>query len=159
MLDHLPVDPDKVHPMPARGGEFGDDIAAAAAGYAAQLAAAAGPGAQFPAFDVAMLGVGHDGHVASLFPGFAPPPEGATVIPVLDSPKPPPTRISFTLPVINSAAEVWLVADGEAKATAMAEALNPPPGESRVPAGMVHGARRTLALLDAPAAAEVVQTP
>lgn len=158
MLDHLPVDPARVHPMPARGGEFGEDIAAAAAGYAAELAAAAPAGAAYPDFDVAMLGVGHDGHVASLFPGFSAPPEGATVIAVLDSPKPPPTRISFTLPVINSAAAVWLVADGDAKAAAVAAALNPAPGESPVPAGMVYGRAGTLALLDVAAAAQLART-
>lgn len=152
LLDHLPINPDRVHPMPARGGASGDDIAAAATAYAEELAAAAPDGAAYPAFDVAMLGVGHDGHVASLFPGFAPPPAGATVIPVLDSPKPPPTRLSFTLDVINSASEVWLVADGAVKATALAEALNPPVGQSTVPAGMVHGRNRSLALIDRAAA-------
>ncbi|MDQ1246949.1 MAG: 6-phosphogluconolactonase [Actinomycetota bacterium] len=158
MLNHLPVDPTRVHPMPARGGQFGDDISAAAAGYAAELAAAVTPGATLPAFDLAMLGVGHDGHVASLFPGFTPAPDGTTVVAVLDSPKPPPTRISFTLPVINSAAEVWLIADGQVKAAALAQALNAPLGESPLPAGMVHGRVRTLALLDTAAAAQVTRT-
>lgn len=156
MLDHLPVDPARVHPMPARGGRYGDDIAAAAQGYAEELAAAAAAGTAVPAFDVAMLGVGHDGHVASLFPGFSASPPGVTVVPVLDSPKPPPTRISFTLPVINSAAEVWLVADGDVKAPAIAAALgrsaDPVP-----PAGMVHGIVRTLALLDVAAAAQLTR--
>ncbi len=154
LLDHIPVDPARVHPMPARGGAAGDDISAAAAAYAAELAAAGGA-AGLPRFDVAMLGVGHDGHVASLFPGFSQPPAGATVIPVLDSPKPPPTRLSFTLDVINSAAQVWLVADGAVKAAALAAALNPAPGESTVPAGMVHGRTRSLALIDKAAAASL----
>ncbi|MFM2438359.1 MAG: hypothetical protein RLZ55_1178, partial [Actinomycetota bacterium] len=123
MLDRLPIDPTKVHPMPSRGGPYGEDIAAAAQGYATELAAAAGPGAgPLPRFDVAMLGMGHDGHVASLFPGnaglTATGPE--TVIPVLDSPKPPPNRLSFTLSTINTAREVWLVADGETKIDALA---------------------------------------
>ena len=57
MLDHLPIDPAKVHPMPRRGGPYGDDIDAAAKGYADELAAAAGPGTgTLPRFDVAMLG-------------------------------------------------------------------------------------------------------
>lgn len=153
MLRRLPIDPARVHPMPARGaGAWGDDISAAAAAYAAELAAAAEPGAEIPRFDVLMLGVGHDGHVASLFPGNAALAGTGTVVPVLDSPKPPPNRLSFTLEVINSAAQVWLVADGEAKIEAMAEALNPAPGESKVPAGMVHGTEATYALLDEVAA-------
>ncbi len=155
MLDKLPIDPAKVHPMPRRGGPYGDDIDAAAKGYAQELVAAAGPGAgPLPRFDVAMLGMGHDGHVASLFPGnpgmTASGPD--TVIAVLDSPKPPPNRLSFTLATINTARAVWLVADGETKIEALAEALNPPPGQSKVPAGLVHGTEQTLALIDKVAA-------
>lgn len=152
LLAHLPVDPARVHEMPPRGGRYGDDIAAAAAGYADELAAAAPPRATgpYPSFDVAMLGVGHDGHVASLFPGFTPAAPGVTVVPVLDSPKPPPTRISFTLPVINSAREVWLIADGAVKAPAIAAALGV--SGDPVPAGRVQGTHRTLALIDTAAA-------
>ncbi|MBO4205937.1 6-phosphogluconolactonase, partial [Micromonospora echinofusca] len=69
LLDALPLDPARVHPMPPSDGPAGDDPEAAAAGYAASLAAAAGPGAVLPRFDVLMLGVGEDGHVASVFPG------------------------------------------------------------------------------------------
>ena len=98
--------------------------------------------------------MGHDGHVASLFPGnpgmTATGPQ--TVIAVLDSPKPPPNRLSFTLATINTARAVWLVADGETKIEALAEALNPPPGQSKVPAGLVHGTDQTLALIDKVAA-------
>jgi 6-phosphogluconolactonase len=141
--------------MPARGGAAGDDIAAAATLYAEELAGAAPAGERYPGFDVALLGVGHDGHIASLFPGFAAAPAGATVIPVLDSPKPPPTRLSFTLDLINSADQVWLVADGAVKAPALAAALNPTPGTSLVPAGMVHGRNRSLALIDVSAAADL----
>lgn len=155
LLDKVGVDPARVHPMPARGGAGGTDITVAAQTYADELARAAQGDSRYPSFDVAMLGVGHDGHVASLFPGFSAPPADATVIPVLDSPKPPPTRLSFTLEVINSADQVWLVADGTVKAPALAAALNPAPGASEVPAGMVHGQRRSLALIDVAAAAEL----
>ncbi|GIJ47419.1 6-phosphogluconolactonase [Virgisporangium aliadipatigenens] len=143
LLDALPVPPENIHAMPATDGPDGGDPDAAAARYAAALA---GP------FDVVLLGVGEDGHVASLFPGH---PEvditDLTVSAVRDSPKPPPTRITLTLPVLTSAREVWLVAAGAGKAEAVASALSDGP----VPAARVRGAERTLWLLDAAAASRL----
>lgn len=154
-LDHLPVDPARIHPMPALGGVYGDDVDAAAAGYAAELAAAALDANGIPHIDVAMLGVGPDGHVASLFPGHEGMSAHGTVIPVRHSPKPPPTRLSFTFATINTTAQVWLVADGAAKAPALAAALRPQHGNPTLPAGLVHGTDVTLALLDVAAAAQL----
>lgn len=69
LLDVVPLDPARVHPMPASDGPAGNDPEAAAAAYAEELARAARPGhATLPHFDVLMLGVGEDGHVASVFP-------------------------------------------------------------------------------------------
>jgi 6-phosphogluconolactonase len=151
LLDKLPLDPDRVHPMAASDGAYGAD--AAALGYAAELASAAGASdSGVPAFDVLMLGVGPDGHIASLFPGhpgFA--VRTGTVIAVRESPKPPPTRISLTLPALQSAAQTWLLAGGEGKADAVARALA---GED-LPAGSVHGTERTLWLLDRAAAGQL----
>lgn len=154
-LNHLPVDPARIHPMPALGGSCGDDVDAAAAGYAAELAAAAGDADGIPRIDVAMLGVGPDGHVASLFPGHEGLHTPGSVIAVRNSPKPPPTRLSFTFATINSASQVWLVADGAAKAPALAAALRPAGGIPTLPAGLVHGTDVTLALLDVAAAARL----
>ena len=145
LLDALPLDPARVHAMPPSDGPFGDDVDAAAAGYAAELAAAAGSGQAVPAFDVLMFGVGPDGHVASLFPDH--PGRlvtDAAIIPVRDSPKPPPTRISFTWPTIEAAREVWLLAAGEGKAEAVARALQ----AGDLPAASARGRERTLWLLD-----------
>ena len=152
MLDKLPIDPARVHAMPCSGGAFGDDVDAAAAAYAAELAAAAGDSDGVPRIDVAMLGVGEDGHVASLFPGHPGLQAQGTVIPVRDSPKPPPTRISFTLATIDAAARVWLIASGDGKAEAIRAALAPAAGSAPVPAGLVRGTSETLALLDTDAA-------
>jgi 6-phosphogluconolactonase len=167
LLDHLPLDPARVHPMPPSDGPDGDDPDAAAARYAAELAAAAAAGAGtagLPRFDVLMLGVGEDGHVASVFPGHAVAGEAAPVAAVRNSPKPPPVRLTLTLPTINTADEVWFVAAGADKSRAVGTALageGPPPtgaGPARLPAARVRGAGRTRWLLDRAAAADVPES-
>ncbi|MFE4409973.1 6-phosphogluconolactonase [Streptomyces sp. NPDC056821] len=157
LLDSVPLDPERVHAMPASDGPYGADVEAAAEAYAEELARAAGPqnhGA-VPAFDVLMLGVGPDTHVASLFPEHPGVRETErTVIGVHGSPKPPPTRISLTLPAIRSAREVWLLAAGEDKANAVAMALSGA-GEIQAPAAGAQGRARTLWLLDTAAASQL----
>ncbi|MGW5419111.1 6-phosphogluconolactonase [Streptomyces sp. NPDC003943] len=157
LLDSVPLDPARVHAMPASDGPYGSDADEAAAAYAAELAAAAGPGDHggVPTFDVLMLGVGPDTHVASLFPEFPAVHETErTVVGVHGAPKPPPTRISLTLPAIRAAKEVWLLAAGEDKAKAAAIALSGA-GEVQAPAAGARGRSRTLWLLDAAAASEL----
>jgi 6-phosphogluconolactonase len=155
LLDALPVDPARVHPMPASDGPDGDDPEAAAARYAAELARAARPGtASLPHFDVLLLGVGEDGHVASVFPEHPVAYETRPVAAVRGAPKPPPVRLTLTIPAINTAEEVWLIATGDGKASAVRLALSGG-GPVQVPAAGVHGVDRTLWLLDRAAAAEV----
>lgn len=159
LLDALPLDPARVHPMPASDGPDGDDPEAAAARYAAQLAGAASPAHQpVPTFDVLMLGVGEDGHVASLFPEHpAAHPDGyrdLTVTAVRGAPKPPPVRTTLTPPVINTADEAWLVASGSGKSRAVGLALAGA-GPVQVPAAGVRGLSATLWLLDQNSAAEL----
>ncbi|MGW2744311.1 6-phosphogluconolactonase [Streptomyces sp. NPDC001450] len=157
LLDTVPVDPERVHAMPASDGPYGADAEAAAEAYAAELAKAAGPenhGA-VPSFDVLMLGVGPDTHVASLFPELPAVRETErTVVGVHGAPKPPPTRISLTLPAIRSAREVWLLAAGADKAQAVAIALSGA-GEVQAPAAGAYGRQRTLWLLDSAAASQL----
>jgi len=155
LLDVLALDPERVHPMPAANDPT-DDPDVAARLYAERLAAAASPedhGAS-PVFDVLMLGVGPDGHVASLFPERPALHDDATVVAVRGAPKPPPTRISLTLPALRRAREVWFVVSGADKAQAVRMALSGA-GEMQIPAAGVHGRARTLWLLDRDAAAEV----
>jgi 6-phosphogluconolactonase len=156
LLDSLPVDPARVHAMPSSDGPDGNDPEAAAASYAAELAAAARPGtAKLPYFDVVLLGVGEDGHVASVFPEHPVVYESRPVSAVRGSPKPPPTRITLTLPTLNTAGEVWLIAAGAGKAGAVGMALAGGGGPVQVPAAGVEGVERTLWLLDRAAAAQV----
>ncbi|MEV7285910.1 6-phosphogluconolactonase [Streptomyces sp. NPDC093252] len=157
LLDSVPLDPKRVHPMPASDGPFGSDVDAAAAAYAAELAAASGPenhGA-VPSFDVLLLGVGPDTHVASLFPELPAVREtDRTVVGVHGAPKPPPVRVSLTLPAIRAAREVWLLAAGADKANAAAIALSGA-GEIQAPAAGARGRARTLWLLDSAAASQL----
>ncbi|WP_329188738.1 6-phosphogluconolactonase [Streptomyces sp. NBC_01428] len=157
LLDAVPLDAARVHPMPTSDGPHGDDVEAAAEAYAAELAKAAGPEnhGTVPEFDVLMLGVGPDTHVASLFPELPAVRETERmVVGVHGAPKPPPTRISLTLPAIRSAREVWLLAAGEDKAEAAAIALSGA-GEIQAPAAGAQGRSRTLWLLDAAAASQL----
>jgi 6-phosphogluconolactonase len=155
LLDDINADPGRVHPMPPSDGPDGPDPEAAAARYAEELAAAARPGtAPLPHFDVVNLGVGPDGHVASVFPEHPVVYETRPVAAVRGSPKPPPIRITLTLPAINTAEEVWLIAAGADKASAVSMALTGS-GPTQLPAAGVRGVERTLWLLDRAAAAEL----
>jgi 6-phosphogluconolactonase len=157
LLDHVGVDPDRVYPMGASDGPSGEDPDTAALVYEELLLSHRRPEDRGPApsFDVCLLGIGEDGHVASVFPSSPAVYETErAVIGVRGSPKPPPTRISLTLPAIRCAAEVWLIASGSSKAAAVIMALRGA-GEVRVPAAGAVGRRRTLWLLDRAAAAKL----
>jgi 6-phosphogluconolactonase len=156
LLDFVDVDPARVHPMPASDGVDGDDLDAAADAYAAELAAAAQPedrGAA-PSFDILLLGLGPDGHVASLFPEAPALYDERRVVPVRGAPKPPPTRLSLSLATINTAREVWMIAAGEEKAGAVRLALSGA-GATAIPAAGVSGRLATRWLLDRAAASRL----
>ena len=104
-----------------------------------------------------MLGVGPDGHVASLFPGFPQlDVDDAIAVGVTGSPKPPPERVSLTFPALNRADEVWFVVSGADKAEAVGRALAAqPPGVHEIPAAGVHGEMQTIWFLDRDAASQV----
>lgn len=155
LLDHVALDPAKVHAVPPRGGGCGDDVHRAAELYAAELAAHAAEGGDgtLPHFDVLLLGLGPDAHVASLFPGLSGVHETTTtVVGVEGSPKPPPERVSLTLPALASAEEVWFVVCGQDKAQAVLRAMDPAADVSRVPASAPRGRVVTRWLLDEAAA-------
>ncbi len=152
-LDGLDIPAANIHaPLPS---DDGVDLDAAAAAYAADLAAFAGDEGPWPAFDVCFLGVGPDGHIASLFPDRSEIQiTDRAVVAVRDSPKPPPERVTMTRPVINSSKRVWLVISGTDKASALGLALAGASYTS-VPAAGAKGRKRTVFFVDEAAAAQV----
>ena len=130
--------------MPAAGD--GLELDEAAEAYDAELGDVT--------FDICLLGMGPDGHVASLFPEHPSSSAEGRVIGVRSSPKPPPERISLTLEVINRSAEVWFCVTGADKAGAARLALSGA-GPIQVPAAGVQAQDRTLWLIDRAAAAEL----
>jgi 6-phosphogluconolactonase len=140
----LELNPARIHEMPA--SDAGLDLDQAAEAYAREL--------DNVVFDICLLGMGPDGHVASIFPEHPSSYAEGEVIPVRAAPKPPPERISLTLPVINRSREVWFVVSGADKAAAAKMALLGA-GPVQVPAAGVSGVERTLWLLDRDAASEL----
>lgn len=153
LLDHISVPAENVHEV--AGADSGLTLDEAASAYAAELARYGTDDESWPSFAVCFLGVGPDGHIASLFPDRTEVTEtDAAVLPVRNSPKPPPERVTLTRPVINSSKRVWLVLTGADKASALGLALA---GASytNVPAAGAKGRKRTVFFVDEAAAAEV----
>jgi 6-phosphogluconolactonase len=152
LLDRVGVPAERVHAVPASDGPFAEPEDAAE-WYAGQLAAAAG-GDGLPRLDLLLLGMGPEGHVASIFPDSPAARDERPVVAVRDCPKPPPVRVSLGFGAINSAEEVWLLVSGEGKAEAVARALSGA-RPLEVPAAGVHGRRATRWLLDQAAAGQL----
>ncbi|HVD26898.1 MAG TPA: 6-phosphogluconolactonase, partial [Mycobacteriales bacterium] len=153
LLDVVGVPAARVHAMPPSDGGFAEPEDAAA-WYAGELAAAAPEGQAVPRLDLLLLGMGPEGHVASIFPESPAVDDERAVVAVRDCPKPPPTRVSLGFAAINSAEEVWLLVSGAAKAPAVAQALSGT-DPAQLPAAGVHGTRATRWLLDEAAAADL----
>ena len=94
------------------------------------------PGEGYPSFHLLLLGMGPDGHTCSLFPGHAGLQAKEVVIPITDSPKPPPQRITLTVPVLNSAKCLIVISTGASKADAVKGCLEPGAGVTPLPAGV-----------------------
>lgn len=154
LLDHVPVEAARLHPMPYGDGAYRGDPDAAAHAYE-HLLAAHSDGGPIPDFDLHLLGMGGEGHVNSLFPETEAVREDTRfVIGVTDSPKPPAARVTLTLPAVRRARRVWLLVAGADKAEAVAAAVA---GASPVdvPAAGALGTEETVWFLDRAAAADL----
>ena len=131
----------QVHEVPS--SDDAADVRAAASAYAATIRTD-GAGE----FDVVMLGVGPDGHIASLFPGHPALGDDGITVAVTGSPKPPPERVSLTFAAMNRARAVWFLVSGDQKAEAVAAALAPEGDVHAIPARGVTGHEETIWFLD-----------
>lgn len=148
-LSSLGLDETKVHRVP--GPDEVDTPEASADAYAETLARhGTAP------FDVLILGVGPDGHVASLFPHHdAQRATGTPTVAVRHSPKPPPERVSLTFERLARARETWFLVSGDDKAQAVAAALRPGTDRWDVPASAPRGTEATRWLLDTAAGSDL----
>jgi 6-phosphogluconolactonase len=147
LLEPAAIGPGRVHRMP---GELGPDEGAAR--YAIELCEGAQRvDRQLPVLDLIVLGIGPDGHVASLFPDFPALDAGedAVCLGVHDSPKPPPERITLSLAVLRAAQRCLLLATGASKADAVDAMLGEP--SRHVPASLLRRERLTVIVDDAAA--------
>ncbi|WP_341729916.1 6-phosphogluconolactonase [Brooklawnia sp.] len=142
----MPFVPSQVHPMPSSTGTTDSDEAAYA--YSKELGDVT--------FDICLLGLGTDGHVASIYPNHPSlqlqSDTTLSVVGVTDAPTAPGDRITLTLKSLNKANEIWLLAAGTEKADAVARAVQHDP---LLPAGLVHGASATYWFVDRGAAAKL----
>ncbi len=146
LLDRVDLPVGNIHAMPAT--DDSSDVSAGAQAYAAEMGQFGDP---CPIFCVSILGMGEDGHVASLFPGHPGLRRSEPAFAVTDSPKPPPVRISMSFDTINRAREVILIASGSGKADAVGLLINDP-GPLAVPAAGVRGIDLTVLAVDEAAA-------
>ena len=143
LLSHPRCTEEQVHRMEAERR----DRQAAAAAYARLLP---------DPLDLLLLGMGPDGHTASLFPGSPALEEHRKCVVVVQGPKPPPWRLTITPPVIGSARAVLVLVSGKSKAAALARALDGPLDAAGVPAQL---ARHGIWIVDRAAASELKERP
>ena len=117
LIGRLPIPADQIHPIPTTM----QDPAAAADAYEGMLERAFG--VRVPRFDLILLGIGGDGHTASLYPHSSAVRETVRRVVVARAPTPPATRLTLTFPVLNNAASVQFVATGAEKASVIQRVL------------------------------------
>ncbi|MCJ0892770.1 6-phosphogluconolactonase [Rhodococcus sp. ARC_M5] len=154
LFDHVDVHPDRIFRMAASDGPHGSDPEVAAAAYAQTLHSGS-ESEPTPTFDIHLLGMGGEGHINSLFPHTdAVREQHRFVVAVEDSPKPPPVRITLTLPAVRRAQHVWLLVSGANKADAVAAAVGGADPDD-IPSAGALGTESTVWFLDAGAASKL----
>ncbi len=129
LFDHVSIPPEQIFPV-----DTAMPAGAAAQRYQSIIETTVGTP---PQFDAILLGMGPDGHTASLFPRHALLAEKkAVVAPIFDSPKPPPERVTLTLPVLNRARRVFFIVTGAGKAAILPQIFAP--ADEPLPAAQVH---------------------
>jgi 6-phosphogluconolactonase len=139
LLGAIQIPAENIHQMPWKNGQ---SLNEAAAGFASALESST------PDFDLVLLGMGADGHVASLFPDSNCQSHGSLIIAESNSPKPPAERISFSFEALSSAREVWFLVAGAEKAAVVSEVFV----DKKLPAALVTGRELTRWYLDTAAA-------
>jgi 6-phosphogluconolactonase len=134
LLDRVPLPASNIHPMPTQS--LSPD--AAARDYERTLRAEAG--SHWPAFDLLLLGLGEDGHTASLFPGSPALNETTRWVVAATAPVEPFIRLTLTLPAIASAARIFVLVSGASKANALEHVLNPAADPQTYPAAALRSA-------------------
>jgi len=136
LLDEIGVDETNIHRIK---GELGGGAARA---YEIEIKKAFGLGAgEFPSFDLMLLGLGEDGHTASIFPGSPAVLEEEKMALCVSAVKPPPLRVTLTPPVILAAREIIFLAHGSGKAPALKAAIEGPLDPRATPASMAQMAQ------------------
>jgi 6-phosphogluconolactonase len=155
LLSQVAIPPSSVHRI--AGPDTSASAQDAAEAYAREMAECADRRAiqGRPAFDVVLLSIGPDGHVASLFPETSTLESSQSAIAVLHSPKPPPVRVTLGFSALNDCTEAWLLASGEEKATVVDLMLTQGGGYLQIPAAGISGIGRTLLLIDESAAGKM----
>ena len=137
LFDHVTIPAENLHPFPASDEGMSLDEAAVAFREVVRDVH----------FDILLLGMGPDGHIASLFPGHE--AQGELVVAEHDSPKPPPQRLSLSYEAINSADEIWFTVAGADKQDAVSVAFGDDP--ESLPVGRVQGVKKTVWFVDSTA--------
>jgi len=155
LLSMTSIDSNSVHRI--AGPDLESTATDSATTYARQLSAAIALRASQgrPAFDIVLLSIGSDGHIASLFPESSSLHSGELVMAILDSPKAPPVRVSMGLVALNNCTQAWLLASGGEKALVVDLMLTQGAGVLQIPAAGIEGVERTLLLIDESAASKL----
>ena len=154
-LNHVSLPGKNIHRVPAMERDGAERYESEIRGAFSIFSPSSDKG--IPRFDLVLLGMGADGHTASLFPGRASLDEAQRlVLRVDDAPKPPPCRVTFTLPLVNAARHVALLVTGKEKAAALSRVLLE---DAALPAARVRPTSGTLTILADAGAASISRKP